>query len=204
MEATLRPKKEATNHGASETAKVAAEDVHLILRMLKECVSERITLSSDIAPKERRPIVSPHTGYDVGHPIISRTYVSREIRYSGFVNDSGEVVGLGERLWREEFRYSKAGVMITELLPESISQPALWTELDRDKRERAWKAMDRGSGVVRIEQRPRLDGLQHLRFAAPLRVRVTSPSRAWGGMTGRTWQTIQSKSIRTAVSWNSA
>jgi DNA polymerase V len=74
-------------------------------------------------------------------------------------NDSGEVVGLavhlGERLWREGFRYSKAGVMITELLPESVRQPALWTELDRDKRERAWQAMDRlnatlGRDTVRL------------------------------------------------------
>jgi DNA polymerase V len=67
-------------------------------------------------------------------------------RFMETTNDSGEVVALavrlGERLWREGFRYSKAGVMSTELLPESVRQPALWTELDRDKRERAWKAMD--------------------------------------------------------------
>jgi hypothetical protein len=29
-------------------------------------------------------------------------------------------VRLGERLWRDGFRYSKCGVMITELLPETI------------------------------------------------------------------------------------
>jgi DNA polymerase V len=67
-------------------------------------------------------------------------------RFMETTNDSGEVVALavrlGERLWREGFHYSKAGVMSTELLPEAVRQPALWTELDRDKRERAWKAMD--------------------------------------------------------------
>jgi hypothetical protein len=29
---------------------------------------------------------------------------------------------LGERLWRDDFRYSKCGVMITELLPEMVRQ----------------------------------------------------------------------------------
>jgi hypothetical protein len=43
----------------------------------------------------------------------------------------------------------------TELLPETIRQPALWGELDREKRERAWKAMDKlnatlGRDTVRI------------------------------------------------------
>ena len=74
-------------------------------------------------------------------------------------NDTGEVVALavrlGERLWRDGFRYSKCGVMITELMPETIRQPALWGELDREKRERAWRAMDKlnatlGRDTVRI------------------------------------------------------
>jgi DNA polymerase V len=67
-------------------------------------------------------------------------------RFSETTNDTGEVVALavrlGERLWRDGFRYSKCGVMITELMPETIRQPALWDELDREKRERAWKVMD--------------------------------------------------------------
>jgi DNA polymerase V len=80
-------------------------------------------------------------------------------RFSETTNDTGEVVALavrlGERLWRHGFRYSKCGVMITELLPETIRQPALWGELDREKRERAWKAMDKlnatlGRDTVRI------------------------------------------------------
>ena len=49
--------------------------------------------------------------------------------------ETGEVVALavhlGERLWRDGFRYSKCGVMISDLLPEGVQQPALWSELDR-------------------------------------------------------------------------
>jgi DNA polymerase V len=80
-------------------------------------------------------------------------------RFSETTNDTGEVVALavrlGERLWRDGFRYSKCGVMITELMPETIRQPALWGELDREKRERAWRAMDKlnatlGRDTVRI------------------------------------------------------
>ena len=45
-------------------------------------------------------------------------------RFSETTNDTGEVVALavrlGERLWRDGFRYSKCGVMITELMPETI------------------------------------------------------------------------------------
>ena len=51
-------------------------------------------------------------------------------------------VRLRERLWRDGFRYSKCGVIITDLLPEPIRQPTPWGELDRDQRERAWKVMD--------------------------------------------------------------
>ncbi len=80
-------------------------------------------------------------------------------RFAETTNDTGEVVSLavrlGERLWRDGFRYSKCGVMITELLPETIRQPALWGELDRDRREQAWKVMDKlnatlGRDTVRI------------------------------------------------------
>ena len=80
-------------------------------------------------------------------------------RFAETTNDTGEVVALavrlGERLWRDGFRYSKCGVMITELMLETIRQPALWGELDREKRERAWKAMDKlnatlGRDTVRI------------------------------------------------------
>jgi len=80
-------------------------------------------------------------------------------RFSETTNDTGEVVALavrlGERLWRPGFRYAKTGVMITELLPETVRQPALWSDIDREKRERAWKVMDSlnanlGRDTVRI------------------------------------------------------
>jgi DNA polymerase V len=77
-------------------------------------------------------------------------------RFPETTNDTGEVIALavrlGERLWRDGFRYSKTGVMITELLPETVRQPALWGELDR---ERVWRTMDKlnatlGRDTVRI------------------------------------------------------
>ena len=80
-------------------------------------------------------------------------------RFAATNNDTGEVVSLtvrlGERLWRDGFRYSKCGVMISELLPEAVQQPALWGELDRERRERAWKTVDQlnaklGRGTIRI------------------------------------------------------
>ena len=80
-------------------------------------------------------------------------------RFAETTNDTGEVVALsvrlGERLWRDGFRYSKCGVMITELLPETVQQPALWGELDRERRERVWRTMDKlnatlGRDTVRI------------------------------------------------------
>jgi DNA polymerase V len=33
--------------------------------------------------------------------------------------------------------------MITELLPETVRKPALWSELDRERRERVWRTMDK-------------------------------------------------------------
>ena len=75
-------------------------------------------------------------------------------RVDATTNDTGEVVrlavSLGERLWREGFCYSKCGVMISELLPETVRRPALWGEL-----ERAWKTVAQlnatlGRGIIRI------------------------------------------------------
>ena len=80
-------------------------------------------------------------------------------RFTETTNDTGEVVALsvrlGERLWRDGFRYAKCGVMITELLPETVRQPALWGELDRERRDKVWRTMDRlnaslGRDSVRI------------------------------------------------------
>lgn len=52
-------------------------------------------------------------------------------------------------------RYAKCGVIITELLPATVQQPALWSELDRERLERARKTMDKlnatlGCDTVRI------------------------------------------------------
>ena len=66
-------------------------------------------------------------------------------RFTATTNDTGEVVALvvrlGERLWRDGYRYTRCGVMITELLPEGVRQPALWADLDRERRGRVWKTM---------------------------------------------------------------
>jgi DNA polymerase V len=67
-------------------------------------------------------------------------------RFMEATNDTGEVVALavrlGERIWRDGFRFAKAGVMISELLPETVRQPALWSDIDREKREKLWKVVD--------------------------------------------------------------
>ncbi|WP_255424384.1 DUF4113 domain-containing protein [Acidipila sp. EB88] len=93
-------------------------------------------------------------------------------RFAETTNDTGEVVALsvhlGQRLWRDGFRYAKCGVMITELLPESVRQPALWGELDRERRERVWRTMDKlnatlGRGTVRILGAGPKDALWKLR-----------------------------------------
>ena len=85
-------------------------------------------------------------------------------RFPATTNDTGELVAhavrLGERLFRDGFRYAKCGVMITELLPEAVQQPALWSELDRERRERVWKTVDRlnatlGRGTVRLSAGPK-------------------------------------------------
>jgi DNA polymerase V len=93
-------------------------------------------------------------------------------RFPATTNDTGEVVGLsirlGERLWRDGFRYAKCGVMITELLPEETRQPALWGDLDRERRERVWKTMDKlnaslGRNTVRVLSAGPKDGAWKLR-----------------------------------------
>lgn len=40
-------------------------------------------------------------------------------------------VRLARRAWRDGFRYAKAGVVLTELVPETTQQPALWSDVDR-------------------------------------------------------------------------
>lgn len=67
-------------------------------------------------------------------------------RFIEATNDTAEVVGLavrlGEHLWRDGYRFAKAGVVLTELLPESKRQPSLWSALDREKRAKLWRVVD--------------------------------------------------------------
>jgi len=74
-------------------------------------------------------------------------------------NDTSEVVAmavrLGECIWRSGFRYAKAGVMIAELQPEEVRQPALWSEIERERRAKLWRVVDqlnagKGRGTVRV------------------------------------------------------
>ena len=73
-------------------------------------------------------------------------------------SDTGELVSLaarlGERIWRDGYRYAKAGVMLRELVPVSAVQPALWSPLDRERRAKLWQVIDAlngklGRGTVR-------------------------------------------------------
>ena len=78
-------------------------------------------------------------------------------RFSETTNDTGEVVALAVRLGERQgdgFPYSKCGVMIAELMPETIRQPALWGELDREKRERDSRAMARLNATLGRDTRP--------------------------------------------------
>ena len=131
-----------------------------VLREMREAIASYATRAAE---KMRRYKVAAenifvfmHTNTSNNDPFYSN---GASARFSETTNDTGEVVALavrlGERLWRDGFRYSKCGVMITELLPETIRQPALWGELDREKREWAWRAMDKlnatlGRDTVRI------------------------------------------------------
>lgn len=67
-------------------------------------------------------------------------------RFMEATNDTSEVVGLalrlGERIWRDGYRYAKAGVVLTELLPETFRQPSLWSDIDREKRAKLWRVVD--------------------------------------------------------------
>ena len=60
---------------------------------------------------------------------------------------------LGERLWRDGFRYSKYGVMISELPLEAVRQPALWGDLDKKRRERAQKSVNRLNATLERARR---------------------------------------------------
>ncbi len=39
-------------------------------------------------------------------------------------------------------RYAKAGVILTELVPKTVQQPALWLDVDRERRAKLRKVVD--------------------------------------------------------------
>lgn len=61
-------------------------------------------------------------------------------------SDTGELVSLAVSLaasvWRCGYRYAKAGVILTELVPETSRQPALWSDVDRERRMKLWRVVD--------------------------------------------------------------
>lgn len=127
-------------------------------------MSEAIaTYAARTAEKMRRHSVAAahltvfmHTSFFTEGPAYSN---SASGRFLETTNDTGEVValavGLGRRIWRDGFRYAKAGVMISELMPEGLQQKALWSDLEREKRAKIWKVVDSlnanlGRDMVRI------------------------------------------------------
>ena len=60
-----------------------------------------------------------------------------------------------ERIWREGFRYKKAGVMLLDLAPAAVVQGDLWSEPDSPRRKALMGTLDRlnsdyGRGAVRF------------------------------------------------------
>jgi DNA polymerase V len=101
-------------------------------------------------------------------------------RFMEATNDTAEVVSLalrlGARLWRDGYRYAKAGVVMTELMPETMRQPSLWSDLDREKRAKLWRVVDSlnadlGRDSVRL--------LSAGPSAAPWKLRASHRSPRW-------------------------
>ncbi len=95
-----------------------------------------------------------HTNAHNGDPWYSNAATAR---FPEPTNDTGEIVAtalrLGERIWCDGYRYAKAGIMTSELLPAEERQTALWGT--RNTQAKAWQVMDRlnadlGRGTVRI------------------------------------------------------
>jgi DNA polymerase V len=65
-------------------------------------------------------------------------------------NDTAELIAfvtLGEeRIFREGFRYKKAGVTVTELAPEATAQLAMFDDRDRQCRRKLMTAIDNANG----------------------------------------------------------
>ena len=97
-----------------------------------------------------------HTNAHNGDPWYSNAATAH---FSEPTNDTGEIVAtalrLGERIWCDGYRYAKAGILTSELLPSGGCQTAVWNRLDYAARAKAWQVMDRintdlGRGTVRI------------------------------------------------------
>lgn len=72
-------------------------------------------------------------------------------------NDTAELIGYTalavDRLFKDGFRYKKAGVMLTELATAAAAQAGLFDEVDRPRRQKLMQVMDElnrqmGSGTV--------------------------------------------------------
>ena len=101
-------------------------------------------------------LVFMHTNTFKNDPFYSKMVLGPVPSHDERHRRSGRSRGApGRRLFREGCRDAKCSVMITALLPETVQQPALWSELDRERGERVWKTVDRlnatlGRGTVRI------------------------------------------------------
>lgn len=71
---------------------------------------------------------------------------SRHFKLSVPTSDSGEIIAHAQRLLEEIFRtgyaYKKAGVIITEIVPDAPIQADLFDRVDRDRQKRLMKAID--------------------------------------------------------------
>lgn len=71
---------------------------------------------------------------------------SRHFKLSVPTSDSGEIIAHAKRLLAEIFRtgyaYKKAGVIITEIVPDAPIQADLFDRVDRDRQKRLMKAID--------------------------------------------------------------
>ncbi len=50
---------------------------------------------------------------------------------------------LGKRIWRDGYRYAKAGVMLTNLVSDERIQPSFLVERDREQRIKMWRLVDK-------------------------------------------------------------
>ena len=65
-------------------------------------------------------------------------------------NDSQEIVRLavqlGERIWRDGFKFAKAGVLLNELVGEDQIQPSFLATGNRERQLKLWQTVDEVNG----------------------------------------------------------